>query len=411
MRRPPALALGLLLALVALGPPLAPPAGAEACVAKVRSNLDVERELRAIEAAHPELVEVRSIGASALGQPLWSVRLTDEASEAPKLDVYLDGGHHGNEYLGTELVMLYLRGLVEGWERGDPATRELLRGHNVLATPLLNPDGNILDTRKNARQVDLNRNYPFQWGGPGSSSFRGSLTYRGPAPASEPEVLANLAFAAEQGLDLWVTMHTGVAELYWPWGYTREPAPDAALFESLEAPFEAATRQRVDAKQAAELYLAAGAADDYGYAVLGVPTFTFEVHEDQSVPAYAFRCLDAMLADQLAGLEWLVERTSRLGASVALEPGSQGLRWEGQALVVGLRNEGWGPAEGLRLELRDAGGATLTERVVDVPPESGVEVRFEGAAGLGASSIAGSYAELRVANAERKSFAAELPAP
>src|SRR5690606_18251055 len=45
----------------------------------------------------------------------------------------------------------------------DPSL--LAEGKRVVVVPLLNPDGFVAGTRRNARNVDLNRNYPTSnWG-------------------------------------------------------------------------------------------------------------------------------------------------------------------------------------------------------------------------------------------------------
>ena len=294
------------------------------------------------DAEHPDHVERVTIGETSTGHPLLGVRVTDETvafdaaalSTGHKLRVYLDGGHHGNEYLGVELVMYYLEDLLTRAAAGEEDAVRFLQETEVYAVPIINVDGNTLDTRKNARQVDVNRNYGFQWGGPGSSGTVADFTYRGPEPFSEAEVRANADFAAGIMPDLWITMHTGVAEFYWPWGWTHDPAPDQVFFESLEKPFENATNGRVDAMQAAELYLAAGATDDWGYAVLGVPTFTYEVHEDQFIPVYG-EGIPAVIADQLAGLDFMVRNVGRMGAWVEVVPDGAGWAFE---------NRGWGVA-------------------------------------------------------------------
>ena len=255
---------------------------------------DVDAKFAAWDSQWPDLVERSTLGETSSGHPLLAIRVTDETvdgnasglSTGQKLVVYLDGGHHGNEYLGVELVMYYLEDLLTKAGAGDEATLSFLRQTEVWALPILNVDGNLLDTRKNSRLVDPNRNYPFQWGGEGSGGLVAEPNYRGPSAMSEAEVKANAEFGLELRPDLWITMHTGVAEFYWPWGWTMDKAPDMVFFESLEEPFQNATNGRVDAMQSAELYVAAGATDDYGYAVVGVPTFTYEVHEDQNVPVY-----------------------------------------------------------------------------------------------------------------------------
>ena len=49
-----------------------------------------------------------------------------------------------------------------------------------------NPDGAKLVTRRNANEVDINRNFPIKW----VASDPTARTYSGPSPASEPETLA-----------------------------------------------------------------------------------------------------------------------------------------------------------------------------------------------------------------------------
>lgn len=328
---------------------------------------DVQASFAAWETAHPARVERFVMGSTNTGFPLEGIRITDEAvpfdaaatPTGQKFRVYLDGGHHGNEFLGVELIMYYLAEFLD-LASTDNATQDFLRVTELYAVPIVNVDGNFLDTRKNVNQVDPNRNYDFQWGGPGSSDLLVDLTYRGPAPASEREVAANMNFGTQIRPDLWVTMHTGVAEFYWPWGYTDQPSPDDVFFRSLEGPFENATRGRVDAMQAAELYQAAGATDDWGYGVLGVPTFTFEVHEDQFIPVYG-EGIPAEIEEQLAGLDFMVRNVRHMGAH---------LSWTAGPTQIVITNDGWGLARNASLQgqpLPDiAPGASISvERGVD----------------------------------------------
>lgn len=311
---------------------------------------ELELRLQKWESRWPQFVDRFTIGESSTGLALLSVRITDEAvpydaaplSTGHKLRVMLDGSHHGNEYLGTEIILYYLEGVLTKAGQGDASTLAFLATAEIYSTPIVNPEGNLLDTRKNGRQVDLNRNYPFHWG-VGGSSFIADFTYKGPTPFSESETRAVAEFGGDFSPDLWITMHTGIAELYWPWGWTRSAPPDIGLFRYLEGPFEAATEGRVNAKQAAELYLASGATDDYAYGVLGVTTFTYEVHENQFIPVYG-QPIPVVLQKQLAGLEFLVKNVQRMGAwfDVAIE--GQDLR---------LTNVGWGEARNVLVTLGD----------------------------------------------------------
>lgn len=325
---------------------------------------DVQASFGDWEAAWPDRVDRMVIGATSSGFPLEGIRITDESvafdqaatATLQKLRVYLDGGHHGNEYLGVELVMYYLEDLLNLADQQDNATLQFLATTEVYAVPIINVDGNFLDTRKNSAQVDVNRNYDFQWGGAGSGGMITDLNYRGPSPASEAEVRANQDFGAKIRPDVWITMHTGVAEFYWPWGYVDEKAPDWEFFESLEAPFENATKGAVDAMQASKLYLAAGATDDWAYGVLGVPAHTFEVHDDQFIPVYG-QGIPAVIENQLAGLDFMVRNVKHMGAYLEVKVDANGLV---------ITNTGWGVAR----------NATLDGKILaDIAP--GASVQFD----------------------------------
>jgi len=81
---------------------------------------------------------------------------------------------HGNEYAGTPLLEKLSSLLAH---RAD-----LLRGRKVIIVPVANPDGMDAQTRFNARNVDLNRNFAAQ--------NRLNNARNGGYALSEPETLA-----------------------------------------------------------------------------------------------------------------------------------------------------------------------------------------------------------------------------
>ena len=138
---------------------------------------------------HPDIVNLLVIGQTELGRNLWMLQISDWSADtkpdgAEKEIVYIDGGHHGNEHLGTELAFLTAEYYIEGWATGDQEVIDVLTTTELHVLIMLNADGNDFDTRWNFNQVDLNRNYDHYWNTcpttqPGSSAF------------SESETLAN----------------------------------------------------------------------------------------------------------------------------------------------------------------------------------------------------------------------------
>ncbi len=374
----------------------------------VHRNHEVEAALKALATAKPDLVTYGTHGSSFLGFPIHdaclSARPTD--AEGRGFNVYLDGGHHGNEFLGVEFVMMMTYYLVDNYGRDDAVTH-LLDNGKVCVTPIVNPDGNYLDTRKNGNQVDINRNYPYEFGLKGASDNPAAPNYHGAAPLSEPETRANVEFAASVMPDLWVTMHTGIKEMYWPWSYTNSPPPDAAFFERLEAPFEEASRGSLDAMQSAELYIAMGDTEDYGYGALGIPSFVIETHGDQFQVAYLDGTFQELL-DQFEGLKWLVMNVEKMGANVHVHDhvpeGDSPVKLTQDSASFWLHNKGFGDATNVSLVL-SRGNEVLREEVLTYLGASAhLNFTFEGLTATDGLVLELDYAELRIPSSATNTF-------
>ena len=116
-----------------------------------------------------------------------------------KPTLYIQGSIHPREYTTAELATRFGEHLVNNYGK-DPEITWLLDYFKIAIVPIVNPDGRKIAEegilqRTNANAVDLNRNYNFKWDPPGekTSTDRNNdpdKTYRGSAPASEPEVQA-----------------------------------------------------------------------------------------------------------------------------------------------------------------------------------------------------------------------------
>ncbi|MBM9461155.1 DUF2817 domain-containing protein [Nocardioides sp. zg-536] len=111
---------------------------------------------------------------------------------------------------GADHVLVVL-GQMHGNETAGPATARWMRDHvrpkagtGMWVVPTMNPDGAARRTRTNARGVDLNRNWPTSgWSG----ARRGTTTWGGPRPASEPETRALIRFLRNVKPDYIASIH------------------------------------------------------------------------------------------------------------------------------------------------------------------------------------------------------------
>jgi len=121
--------------------------------------------------------EVRELGRSVQGRPILAVRRGDPTG----VPVVVIGVIHGDEDDGVAIL-----------ER--LATAPVPPGVALSLVESMNPDGQAAEQRGNANLVDLNRNFPHQWGPIG---MPGDGQYAGTGPASEPETQAVVAFLTE----------------------------------------------------------------------------------------------------------------------------------------------------------------------------------------------------------------------
>ncbi len=205
---------------------------------------------------HVKHVRIETIGQSYLGHKIRAVVLSNADSPANVPKVLFNGAHHGMELLATDMAFDILEQLCEA---EVPELRkqyeQMLSSSEVWVIPLVNYDGNDLFFhvsdhlgRKNGRfvfthekrpksfprkpglknspsayyryhpndialgaGVDINRNYPLQWGATGekaSSENPRHYWYRGTAPASEPEIQAMMNLFHTEQFASSISFHT-----------------------------------------------------------------------------------------------------------------------------------------------------------------------------------------------------------
>jgi len=183
-----------------------------------------------------DLTDRYAVPATFEGRHIFAVRISDHIDEdEAEPAVLIVANHHARE-IGTPIAALRaIDNLVDGYG-SDSRITSAVDGHEIWIAPVWNPDGyhhvyNVDDFwRKNRRVntddtigVDLNRNYPVGWGVCGGSDDTSSSTYRGAAPASEPETQTMETFAEDRRFARVADIHSFGSEVRYGYGCWDHP--------------------------------------------------------------------------------------------------------------------------------------------------------------------------------------------
>jgi len=321
---------------------------------------------------YPEIVDLTSAGNTELGRELWLVRISDWSVEAKsdgtaKEIVYIDGGHHGNEHLGTELAFLTAEFYIEGWVAGDQEVIDVLTTTELHILIMLNADGNDMDTRWNVNQVDLNRNYDHYWN-------TCPVTQPGSAAFSESETLANSVYmnTVVPDADLYVTMHTGVWIMLYPWGKWPEQPSDWELFHSIRDEVHANISDIPIQNANQGLYPNCGTSRDYGYGVMGFPTFTFETDDEQWALGTT-EPLSSRLGEELDVMQYLITNIWYWRARLSVTS----FDYDGESIQLEVENLGRATTENATVRYIDGSEVMWTSDLFSVNATNHSHVHLE----------------------------------
>jgi len=324
------------------------------------SYLTLTTDVQAWAVDHPEIVILTVAGQTELGRNLWVLQISDW-SENTKPDgtqkeiVYIDGGHHGNEHLGTELAFLTAEFYIEGWAAGDQEAIDVLTTTELHILIMLNADGNDFDTRWNINQVDLNRNYDHYWN-------TCPVTQPGSAAFSESETLANSNYMnTVPEADLYVTMHTGVWIMLYPWGKWPEQPSDWELFHFIRDDVHANISDIPIQNANQGLYPNCGTSRDYGYGVMGFPTFTFETDDEQWALG-TVEPLSSRLGEELDVMRYLITNTWYWRARLSVNS----FEYNGDSIELNVENQGRASTSNATVRYIDGGEVMWSSELFSV---------------------------------------------
>ena len=247
--------------------------------------------IHSMHSSYPDITTAPdSIGRTIEDRPIYAIKVSDNPDvNEDEPEVLFDALHHAREPITVSVVLDFLRHLCENYGT-DPEATFLVDEREIWIVPVINPDGYIYNEmvsstmmwRKNRRiigggcdGVDLNRNYSVNFGGEGSSGDPCSDTYRGVMAFSEPETQAHWAFIQSHDFVVHDSYHSVVGLILYSWGYTYDPAPDAAILHAIGV--ERARDNNYTVQQGSALYPASGTTFDWSYGTQGTFSYTTEV--------------------------------------------------------------------------------------------------------------------------------------
>ena len=170
--------------------------------------------------------------------PLYTICLGSTAPDAPTFA--LIGGVHGQEKIGSQVVLSYLETITQllHW---DESIHSFLEKSKIVFLPIVNPVGMFLLRRGNANRVDIMRNSPLEKSGVtpllGGQRFSPYIPwYRGrKGDPMEVESQALCDFIRKEVFPAKVSIaldcHSGygtVDRLWFPYAHSLSPYPDLA---------------------------------------------------------------------------------------------------------------------------------------------------------------------------------------
>lgn len=167
---------------------------------------------------YPNITELDTIGYSVQHRAIIALKVTDNPGvEEAEPTFIFDGDIHGNEIIAGEVVLAQAKKLCYDYGSDTLITR-LVDDCETWLVPMVNPDGVVLNQRRNANGVDLNRDWGYQWGATGSSP--------GPFSQVETKVRRNL-YLDNRSINM-VNFHSGTKLYIYPWFFTTMATPDSA---------------------------------------------------------------------------------------------------------------------------------------------------------------------------------------
>lgn len=262
-------------------------------------NYEAMKEfLEEYNSTFPNITALKSIGKSVQGRELFviTIGLFPEVHTAGIPEFKYIANMHGNEVVGREMLLLFIKYLCENYISNTRIT-QLINTTRIHFLPSMNPDGYEIAEegdaggmvgRENAHSVDLNRNFPDQYV---INKFN---------EQTEPETKAVMDWILSEPFVLSANLHNGALVANYPYDDNPDqvmsgkpnPAPDDITFQKLALTFSNVHKTMHIGKpcpmfpnehfvngvtNGAKWYSVSGGMQDWNYIVAGCMELTLEI--------------------------------------------------------------------------------------------------------------------------------------
>ncbi|XP_040031702.1 carboxypeptidase N catalytic chain [Gasterosteus aculeatus] len=202
---------------------------------------DMVRALFAVQSECPYVTRIYSIGRSVEGRHLYVLEFSDNPGihEALEPEFKYVGNMHGNEVLGRELLIKLCQFMCEEYRAGNQRITRLIHDTRIHILPSMNPDGyevaakqgpefnGYLVGRGNAKEIDLNRNFPDLNALMYYYEKTNGRNHHLPLPDNweqqvEPETLAVIKWMQNYNFVLSANLHGGAVVANYPFDKSRD---------------------------------------------------------------------------------------------------------------------------------------------------------------------------------------------
>jgi hypothetical protein len=242
---------------------LTAPLGTYATYAEVCSTM------KFLAQQYPSITKLETLGFSVLSRAILIMKVTNNPTqEADKPRIRLNGPHHGNEKIATEITLSFLKYLCERYDT-NALVHSLVDTREIWIDPIFNVDGHVANSRYNNNGVDLNRDYGYEWDNEGSS----------PSPFSQVETQAMREHSERHAINLEYSYHSNASYVNYLWDNHPAQTPDSSWIQPVSQRYADSTYgsdTQLDTINGFGWYEVSGSCQDNTYGNYGGMAWTIE---------------------------------------------------------------------------------------------------------------------------------------